>query len=582
MPFNGPAACVRVCLTKDGEIVKDPSPGERRNSLADLLYAGTEHNILMIEFFSKAGETISPRKLVGLPEDEVLKLIEFAHSSIQDIIKIQQKIKVRSSNESDFELLQKAREMLGLSKSQEVPFVVKISDESANAFQYVNEALSNAAYKHFSGKDFDEKYQNKRYRGLREKLLLDEVSKVINEKYPSHTVDERKYLAEVSGKKLFKQAMQKAALDNTRSDSRSLDSIRPIHMEVPIFPNNVHGSSCFSRGDTQVISTVTLGAPKEGLPMSGALSSVKLSLRPSNLKEEKSDSPVGSLRSTKNEVALLSDLNSRKVVADRESTGDSGTFHDIQRAFLHYDFPLFATGEVRNVTMRTGRREIGHGSLAERAILSALPPIALFPYSIRITSEVTSSNGSSSMATVCGSTLALLDAGVRLLSPIAGVSVGLIVREDVNTSPFQNGNYAILVDITGTEDYYGEMDLKVAGSCYGITAIQLDVKYRGGIPLKVLAEALSKAEIGRHSILKDMKNTEKGGLSGLLPRSALKQSAPRVEVIRFDPVRKRDLIGPGGAVLKQLEECFDVSLVRFLVFVVTSLFSTLHRLFVSF
>lgn len=241
----------------------------------------------------------------------------------------------------------------------------------------------------------------------------------------------------------------------------------------------------------------------------------------------------------------------------------------VQQTFLHYDFPSFATGEaVGTKRSSANRRAIGHGSLAEKAILPALPPVSQFPYSLRITSEVTSSNGSSSMATTSGATLALLDAGVRILAPIAGVSIGLVVDEghyctveEELDSFSDHQNYALMVDLTGTEDYYGEMDFKIAGSPHGITAMQLDVKYPGGVPIDVISEAMTAAKEGREEIFDAMSDSNRGGIADLLPRPGLKATAPRVEVIRFDPARKRDLIGPGGAILKQLESQYGVALV---------------------
>jgi len=243
-----------------------------------------------------------------------------------------------------------------------------------------------------------------------------------------------------------------------------------------------------------------------------------------------------------------SDMNSRRVLASREMTGDSGILSEVKSAFLHYDFPDFSTGVVKSrVGAAANRRAIGHGNLAEKAILPALPHLNDFPYTIRLTCEVTSSNGSSSMASACGASLALLDAGVPLVSPVAGVSVGL--------AP---GSNELLLDITGTEDHYGDMDFKICGTHGGITAMQLDVKRP--LEINALLDALDLAKEGRRAILNAMENECKNTLPDLHPRTSMKSTAPRVEVIKFDPNRKRDLIGPGGAVLRQLEDRFDVSL----------------------
>lgn len=203
---------------------------------------------------------------------------------------------------------------------------------------------------------------------------------------------------------------------------------------------------------------------------------------------------------------------------------------------------------------------LGHGALAEKAILPVLPSPHRFPYAIRMTSEVTDSNGSSSMASVCGAMLALLDAGVPIVTPVAGVSVGLALPDDpdTGTESINNRQYELLLDITGTEDYYGAMDFKIAGTYVGVTALQLDVKKP--IPLSVLPDALELAKAGRQAMLNEMTSQCKESvLGGLKHRSNLKDTTPRVEVVRFDPQRKRDLIGPGGAVLRQLEDRYDVA-----------------------
>lgn len=212
--------------------------------------------------------------------------------------------------------------------------------------------------------------------------------------------------------------------------------------------------------------------------------------------------------------------------------------------------------------MAANRRAIGHGALAEKAIQSTIPSPEEFPYTMRLTSEVTCSNGSSSMATVCGATLALLDAGVPISFPVAGVSVGLALDGSAERTGGDTDASGLLLDITGTEDHYGACDFKIAGTEDGVTALQLDVKRP--LPLEVMAAALKLARDGRRAILVEMSvlsdETSCGIISHLSPRPKLKESAPRVSIVRFDPLRKRDLIGPGGAVLRQLEDRFGVSL----------------------
>lgn len=220
----------------------------------------------------------------------------------------------------------------------------------------------------------------------------------------------------------------------------------------------------------------------------------------------------------------------------------------MKRSFLHYDFPDFSTGNVKSKAGgAANRRAIGHGNLAERAVLPVIPNPEDFPYSIRLTCEVTSSNGSSSMASCCGATLSMLDAGVPIAAPVAGVSVGLA-----------SGSNKLLLDITGTEDHFGNMDCKVCGTFGGITAIQCDVKEP--VQLEVIVDGLNLSKHGRHAILREMDAHCKDTLGGLVPRSATKSTIPRIEIIQYDPNRKRDLIGPGGSVIRQLEDRFNVDL----------------------
>ena len=351
--------------------------------------------------------------------------------------------------------------------------------------------------------------------------------------------------------------------------------IRPITLQVPALPDVVHGSALFRRGETQVLCTTTLGPPKDGILITDPYLSRSSTIPKAKLSEEVeesvafSDLPVGSLRYLRTQEHLESDLNTRRVRADREQTGDSGTLKERRRAFLQYDFPSFSKGEVSSSMNAAvaNRREIGHGVLAERAILPILPPPQDFPYAIRMTSEVTSSNGSSSMASVCGATLALLDAGVPIRKPVAGISVGLAteIDSDPNGETNKEDSYQLLLDITGTEDHYGGMDFKIAGTDSYVTALQLDVKQP--LPLDILPHALELAKQGRRVLLKEMERQSQESSHGTVfssvrqpHRPNLKDSAPRVEVVRFDPMRKKDLLGPGGIVIRQMEDRFQVSL----------------------
>lgn len=312
-------------------------------------------------------------------------------------------------------------------------------------------------------------------------------------------------------------------LEIVRSDGRKTTELRPIVSSLDVLPC-VHGSSYFCRGDTHVICSTTLGSYDDG-----------------------------------KEYMPLNGLGVEK----------RGFF------MLQYDFPPYCTGELGNIS-QVSRRMIGHGNLAEKAVLPVMPSFEEFPYTVKVHSECTSSNGSSSMASACGATLSLLAAGVPIKAPVAGVSVGLIT-EDSFASYHQTenysqikGKYVLLKDILGSEDHHGDMDFKVAGSTLGITAIQLDVKLAGGVPLPLLFEGIDIAKIGRQEILEKMltpvivssEDHISPQLRAVLANSTavtnLKPQSPRAELIRFDPDRKSQLIGPNGEMLKFIQDLYDV------------------------
>jgi polyribonucleotide nucleotidyltransferase len=282
---------------------------------------------------------------------------------------------------------------------------------------------------------------------------------------------------------LHKQAVRKRILDdNQRPDGRGLSDIRALSSEVDISPR-AHGSGLFSRGETQVLTLATLGTPRERQELDGL-------------------TPV-----------------------------------EEKRYMHHYNFPPFSVGEVRFLR-GASRREIGHGALAERALLPVIPSQEEFPYTMRLVSEVLSSNGSTSMASVCGSTLALLDTGVPIREPVAGIAMGLIKEGD---------KYAVLTDIQGLEDHLGDMDFKVAGTSQGITALQMDIKTKG-ITSEIMSEALDQAREARLKILE----TIQAAISE--PRAELKPHAPRMTVIKIDPEKIGAIIGPGGKVIRSIQE----------------------------
>jgi polyribonucleotide nucleotidyltransferase len=335
----------------------------------------------------------------------------------------------------------------------------------------------------------------KRHRGRRETVMNQEIYRLVDEYlikeagYKLSNMDDsdnesvtipesdRRWLQQKVGYIFLKHGLWETSFRfGTRSDGRrnihvgqGWKTVRPLQMIVPVLPDSVHGSAVFARGDTQVLCTVTLGAPREGQPLSDPyqpttnpqLAASEAETTPSSEDGEVAFEklPIGSLRFLRTQEALESDLNSRKSLADKERTGDSGNLAEVKRAFLQYDFPAYSTGEVPK---RGGmdRRSVGHGALAERAVLPVMPEAHIFPYAIRITSEVTDSNGSSSMASVCGATLALRDAGVPLKASVAGVSVGLAVPDKLASEIFgvdnnqgDSNNYSLLLDITGTEDH---------------------------------------------------------------------------------------------------------------------------------
>ena len=350
----------------------------------------------------------------------------------------------------------------------------------------------------------------KRHRGRRETIMNQEIYRLVDEyliekagyKFvgESETDDQRVILPD-SVRRWLQQKVAHVLLKHglwetsyrfgTRSDGRrnkhlgqGWKTVRPVHMIVPALPDSVHGSAIFARGDTQVLCTVTLGAPREGQPLSDPYqptTNPQLAASEANLLNTTPDGeevsfdklPIGSLRFLRTQEALESDLNSRKSLADKERTGDSGNLAEVKRAFLQYDFPAYSTGSVPK---RGGmdRRSIGHGALAERAVLPVMPEAHIFPYAIRITSEVTDSNGSSSMASVCGATLALRDAGVPLKASVAGVSVGLAVPDKDAIEIFNDDTdnadgeqkYSLLLDITGTEDHVSaDISSKIFSFC---------------------------------------------------------------------------------------------------------------------
>jgi polyribonucleotide nucleotidyltransferase len=635
-------------------VIVDPTPHQLQNSWFELLYTGRQgtknkddrKSVVMMELFvhNPVSSTLDKHgngMAVGVPEFVLRPLLEEAHEQLQPIFKSLRSLARKVSNSKaethTIESFAALKQQLGLSPSIEDESTTPSSDllteeatvladtiyKTAQSFIFHHHDMLRYGVALFGHRPHLETVidLSKKARGQREHALRSEVKRLMAQDFVPYLREQNNteelaiyftknddgnhdralldVMAEGLFEQLMKRSMAQASIDHgCRADGRaSVNEIRPIQCNSPFLPPTVHGSAFFSRGETQVMCTTTLAAPRLGLPTQQqfdtlhdrprSTSSKTKSRNYSETEDQNSsdDELVGSLRYTQNYAVLESDMNSRNVRASAERVGDSGdTWEQTRRFFLHYDFAPFCVGGGTGKSSSGGgrgpnRRAIGHGRLAERALWPSIPPPHLFPYAMRVTSEVTGSNGSSSMASVCGGTLALLDAGVPLLAPCAGVSVGLVVDKDreVKGGEADNTNvHILLLDLTGTEDHFGEMDFKVAGTSTGVTAAQLDVKLDGkGIPLNTLLEAFDVAKLGRHQILQTMAEQVQppvsfnkgrtfleydGSPPRLVARDNPKITAPRVEVVRFHPTRKRDLVGPGGAVLRQMEERFGVSL----------------------
>ncbi len=439
IPFAGPTGSCQVALI-DGKYIVNPNSEEREKSLIDLKVAGTKDAILMVE--AGANE---------VSEEEMLQGILFAHEEIKKQVAFQEKIAAE----------------LGVKKNENLPYYVidETLEKDVRAYGYpiMEKVMDN----------FD-----RHVREAAEDAANAEILEHFAEVYP----DCDRQILDVLYK-VKKEIMRAKIIEKgIRPDGRKLEEIRPIWCEAGLLPR-VHGSAVFTRGETQVLTTCTLG----------------------------------SLRDTQ----ILDGLDDE----------------DEKRYMHHYNFPGYSTGEAKSLKS-AGRREIGHGALAERSLIPVLPSEEEFPYAIRTVSDVLSSNGSTSQASVCGSTLALMDAGVPIKAPVAGCAMGLIKDE-------KSGKVAILTDIQGLEDFLGDMDFKVAGTTKGITAIQMDIKIKG-IDEKILREALSRARDGRLHILGKMNEV----LSE--PRKELSPFAPKIISFSINPDKIKDVIGSGGKMINKI------------------------------
>jgi polyribonucleotide nucleotidyltransferase len=441
IPFENPIAGVRIGLV-DGKYVINPSYDERRESDLNLVVAGTEEAIVMVE--SEARE---------VSETIMVEALMLAHKEIKRLCLWQ-------------------RELYKALDIKKRAFVAPALDEAIIAEVEKNFAAKLREALDTTGRDKLASY-----------AAVDALKKEVVESYPEDHPEKRSMAGKVFGylkEKIFREDI----LGNRRRpDGRRFSEIRPISCEVGWLPR-VHGSALFTRGETQAIVTSTLG--------------------------------------TKMDEQFMDDLEKGEIR---------------RRFLLHYNFPPYSVGEVGRFGS-SSRREIGHGNLARRAIEYVLPNEADFPYTIRIVSDITESNGSSSMASVCGGCLSLMDAGVPIRKPVAGVAMGLVM---------EGNRYAILSDIAGAEDHYGDMDFKVTGTADGITALQMDIKI-GGINAMILQEALEQARKGRLHILGIMEQAIAE------PREDISPYAPRIITITIHPDKIRDVIGKGGSTIRSITD----------------------------
>ena len=441
IPFETPIAGVRIGLI-NGKYLINPTYDERRESELNLIVAGTEEAIVMVEAAANEVE-----------ESIMVEALMLAHKEIKRLCLWQKEL----------------GKALEVTKREFIPLQLDenlISEVEKNFGDRLREALDT------TGKDKLTSY-----------AAIDALKKEVVESYPEDAPEQRMMAGKVFGhlkEKIFREDMLGK---RRRPDGRKFSEIRPITCEVGWLPR-VHGSSLFTRGETQAIVTTTLG--------------------------------------TKMDEQYMDDIEKGEVK---------------RRFMLHYNFPPYSVGEAGRFG-GTSRRETGHGNLARRAIEAILPDEADFPYTLRIVSDITESNGSSSMASVCGGCLSLMDAGVPIKRPVAGVAMGLVM---------EGNRYAILSDIAGAEDHYGDMDFKVTGTSEGITALQMDIKI-SGINAMILQEALEQARKGRMHIL-DVMNKAIAE-----PRGEISPYAPRIITLKIHPDKIRDVIGKGGSVIRSITE----------------------------
>lgn len=441
IPFNGPISEVRVAKI-DGQLVINPTMTDLERATLEFIVAGSEFDINMVEGEAKE-----------IQEDEMVEAIKFAHEAIKKQVFVQREL------------------TLAVGKTEKRVYSHETHDEELKKAVYA--ATYDKVYAIASSASAKEE------RSTKFKEVIDSYIETLGE-----VGDITKSLAKKYYHDVEYDAIRNLVLDEgKRLDGRTTTQIRPIWSEVGYLPS-AHGSAVFTRGETQSLTTVTLGSKEDEQMIDGAF------------------------------------------------------INGYQKFILHYNFPGFSTGEVRP-NRGAGRREIGHGNLAQRSLKQVLPPEDENPYTIRIVSDILESNGSSSMATVCAGTLALMDAGVKIKAPVTGIAMGLITNE-------MGTKYAILSDILGDEDHLGDMDFKVTGTENGIVACQMDLKING-LSYEVLAKALAQAKDGRLHILNEIKKTISE------PREDYKPHAPRIIVIKIDKEYIGAVIGPGGKIIQEMQ-----------------------------
>jgi polyribonucleotide nucleotidyltransferase len=453
IPWNGPIGCVRLGEI-NGEFVVNPTNEQMYDSSLDLIYVGSEKEMMMIE--GSADQ---------MPEDRFVEALEYAHEQIQDIISAQRKLaELCGKEKKHFELVKAPDDVLALCKEitgdrLEDAIFADSKQERQVAVDAIKEEALTACEEKF-GEDFNPDHVKMAFEVLQEEVYRENIL--------------------VRGK---------------RADGRQAADLREISCETGVLPR-VHGSAIFTRGETQSLVMSTLGTSRDVQDLDG----------------------------------LTGGPTAKSFI-------------------LHYNFPPFSVGEAGRFGF-TSRREMGHGALAERSVLPILPAEDDFPYAIRIVSEIMASNGSTSMASVCGGSLALMDAGVPISQHVAGISTGLVTEMD------DDGNitkHVVLTDIIGAEDHFGDMDFKVCGTRDGVTGFQLDLKIQG-LPFDIAKEAVKQVTEARMKILSSMEEC--------LPthRKELRDHAPRIEVVQIDPEKIGALIGPGGKNIRRITEVTGANL----------------------